>query len=71
MDPRTRRRITQETGAIVSENGETGKVVGHYDDDSVFVLFDGKSQPERVWTEALTLVETSQSESVAESTPER
>jgi DNA polymerase elongation subunit (family B) len=57
MDARTRRKITQETGAIVSEGGETGKVVGHYDDDSVYVLFDGKTEPERVWVEALTLIE--------------
>jgi hypothetical protein len=57
MDRRTRRKITQETGATVSENGQIGKVVGHYDDDSVYVLFQGKSEPERVWTEALTLVE--------------
>lgn len=57
VDARTRRKITQETGAIVSENGEIGKVVGHYDDDSVYVLFDGKSEPERVWTDALKLVE--------------
>lgn len=57
MDTKTRRKITQETGAIVSENGEIGKVVGHYDDDSVYVLFDGHQEPERVWTEALKLVE--------------
>lgn len=57
MDARTRRKITQQTGAIVSQNGEIGTVVGHYDDDSVYVLFEGKTEPERVWTEALELVE--------------
>jgi hypothetical protein len=57
MDAKTRRKITQETGATVSENGEIGTVVGHYDDDSVYVLFEGKVEPERVWTEALSLVE--------------
>ena len=57
VDAKTRRKITQETGAIVSENGEIGKVVGHYDDDSVYVLFEGKDEPERVWTEALKLAE--------------
>lgn len=56
MDRKTRRKITQETGATVSESGEIGKVVGHYDDDSVYVLFEGKSEPVRVWTEALTIV---------------
>ena len=57
VDAKTRRKLTQGTGAIVSENGEIGKVVGHYDDDSVYVLFEGKDEPERVWTEALKLAE--------------
>lgn len=57
MDARTRRKITQEVGATVAEGEEIGTVVGHYDDDSVYVQFRGKDEPERVWTEALRLVE--------------
>jgi hypothetical protein len=67
MDAKTRRKITQQTGAIVSESGEIGEVVGHYDDDSVYVQFEGKSHPERVWTEALTLVQPEPFKGVSDS----
>ena len=53
---RQRRTITQNTGAMVELEGEQGKVVGHYNDDIVFVDF-GRG-PERCWTDSLTVVET-------------
>jgi len=56
MDTKTRRAITQTTGARVTLDGELGTVTGHYDDDIVYVTFDGKDKPERVYTEALALV---------------
>ena len=65
LTPRERRALTQRTGAQVrtitpERADEVGTVIGHYDDDSVFVQWaDGST--ERWWTDALRPVERKQS----------
>ena len=60
MNAKDRRKITQATGARVRMEleDEVGTVVGHYDDDIVYVKFAGVTIPERVWVDALALMET-------------
>lgn len=52
-------RAVRKVGARVKmfENGvwAVGNVIGHYDDDTVFVQFDGESNISRVWCHWLTL----------------
>ena len=55
LSPRHRRLITQTTGAQVKLAGEIGKVVGHYDDDIIYVDFG--NGVEQVYTEDLELIE--------------
>lgn len=49
-----RRSITQRSGAVVRLEGETGTVVGHYDDDIEYVDFS--CAMERVRVSALELI---------------
>ncbi len=69
--PRAARRrevyaITQRTGARVvtqgREPGLRGTVVGHYDDDSVYVQIDGESSSSRWWTDDLELAPSTPSD---------
>lgn len=49
--------ITQRTGerVVSARTGLSGGVVGHYDDDSVYVQIDGEASASRWWVDDLRL----------------
>lgn len=55
LSAKDRNAITQRVGAVVHMDNERGIVVGHYDDDIVFIQFDGETSSVRVYVSNLKL----------------